>query len=220
MLRNLYNGIYESNRYAFFIFLVVITVLTTYVNQQILITEEHYHAYFQDQLEYNQVSQLLQLQQKWSPMRYVFIPVYFLLKFSLISLWIMAGVILFGYRVSFRPLFHTVMLAEVVWLLPAIFTMIWFGLFKPDFSLGEINDFQFLSLMHFFDAGAMDAWLKFTLKSMNLFVLIYVAVLAIGIGRLISIGFRKSLKFTSMIFLFGYFLWIIFVDFLTINLIP
>ncbi len=218
MFNTFYNEIFESNRYIIFIFLIVITILTNYINQHILITEEHYYQFFQDQLDQEQVSRILQFQNKWSLVRYFFIPVFFLLKFSVVSLWLLTGIIFFGYKISFKRLFHVVMVAEIIWLLPAVFTIFWFSIIKPDFSLQEMNNFQFLSLIHFFDASGMEEWITFTLKSINIYVFIYVVLLAAGIHKLIRINFSKALKFTFLTFFFGYFLWIVIIDFITINL--
>ena len=112
---------------------------------------------------------LLQLKDRWAWVNYAILPIIYLLKFTLITLWLLSGAILFGYKASFKKIFQIVLAAEFVWLVPSFITIIWFGFIDTDYSLLDVQYFKPLSLLNFFEAVEVESWLIFPLQSLNLF---------------------------------------------------
>ncbi|MEQ9403263.1 MAG: hypothetical protein RIM99_06760 [Cyclobacteriaceae bacterium] len=160
---------------------------------------------------------MLNLRERWAWTSYAILPIIYLLKFTFITLWLLSGSILFGYKTSFKQVFQVVLVAEFVWLIPSILTIIWFGLIDTNYTLIDVQYFQPLSLLSFFDGSTLDNWMIFPLKALNLFEIAYMMVLALGMRKLLKRDFNTSLSFTVPVYGAGLVTWIVFITFLSIN---
>ncbi|MFK7951387.1 MAG: hypothetical protein AB8B73_00970 [Ekhidna sp.] len=69
------------------------------------------------------IEQLLDFSKSWAWLNYALLPMIYLLKFTFITIWLLSGSILFGYKTSFKQIFHIVILAEFVWLIPSVLSL-------------------------------------------------------------------------------------------------
>ncbi|RUA28260.1 MAG: hypothetical protein DSY77_16205 [Bacteroidetes bacterium] len=157
-------------------------------------------------------------QKKWAWLNYALLPVIYLLKFSLITFWVLCGTIIAGYKITFKSIFKVVLVTEFVWLLPSFTLIIWFGLIETSYTFNDVQYFAPLSLLNLFNASQLDPWLIFPLKSLNLFEVIYLLVLALGIKKIMKKDYDSALKFTLPVYGSALVVWILFVTFLSINL--
>ncbi|WP_420577030.1 hypothetical protein [Ekhidna sp.] len=201
-----------------YLLLILLASISVYVFQQIVVTDTLLSDHLSQQLSFNRIEQLLEFRDKWSWVNYAILPIIYLLKFTFISLWILSGIILFGYKTSFKKIFQVVLVAEFVWIVPSLLTIIWFGLIDTDYTLVDVQYFQPLSLMNFFDGELVESWLVFPLKALNLFEVAYMLVLAIGIKKVINRDYNTSLGFVVPVYGLGLVTWIVFITFLSINL--
>ncbi|MBR10771.1 MAG: hypothetical protein CMP48_24205 [Rickettsiales bacterium] len=205
------------NKHFSFILFVFGLIFISLVIEKFLINENHYYEYYASQLSLNQIDSLINNQSKWSWVGYLLLPVIYLLKFSMLSIWILVGIIFFSYKTSFKKIFHLVIVSEFVFLIPAFIKVVWFGLIHTDFTLEELSYFTPLSVANLFDLQQLDPWWVYPLQSINLFELIYILVLAFGIRNLIKLDYSEALKFTIPVYGSGLIIWIVFVSFLTLN---
>jgi len=105
----------QSNR-NLFLLLILIVSLTLFISQNYILTNEVISEALQLQLSLDRIQQLLDFRDQWAWVNYVALPIIYLIKFGLVSLWILYGTVLFGYKVSFKDIFHVVLVAEFVWL--------------------------------------------------------------------------------------------------------
>jgi len=206
-----------SNR-DLFLLLILIISLTLFVSQNFIVTNEVISEALQLQLSLDRIQQLLDFRDQWAWINYVALPIIYLIKFGLVSLWILCGTVLFGYKVSFKAIFHVVLVAEFVWLVPSFLSIIWFGFIDTDYSLVDIQYFQPLSLLNFFDGLSLDPWVVFPLRAFNVFEVIYALVLTLGMRKVIKQDWMDSVRFTIPVYGFGFITWIVFITFLTLNL--
>lgn len=207
----------DVNKTALFLLLILMLVFISVLSEIFILHENLYYDYFRDKLNYDQVTELLHLKSKWSFLSYILIPFIYFFKFLVLSLWIMTGIILFGYKTTFTRIVHATILAEFVFLIPSFLGLIWFGFVKTDFSLMDMQYFQPFSLLNLFDPESLDSWMIYPLTSINIFQIIYAFVLAVGIGNAIEKDYKTSLLVTIPIYLSGIFIWVVFVTFLTIS---
>lgn len=202
----------------FFIGLLFLASLIVFLTDQLILSRELLIDSFSQQLSISRIEQLLEFRDKWAWVNYAILPVIYLLKFTFITLWLLSGIILFGYKTSFKKIFQVVLVAEFVWIVPSLLTIIWFGLIDTDYTLIDVQYFQPLSLLNFFDGELVDSWLVFPLKALNLFEVAYMLVLAIGIKKVINCDYNTSLGFVVPVYGLGLVTWIVFITFLSINL--
>lgn len=204
-------------KYTFF-FLIILSSLVVFVSHDFIISDDILAQHLAKQLSIERIQQLLNFRDHWVWVNYAILPIIYLLKFTFISLWLLSGIILFGYKTSFKKIFQVVLVAEFVWIIPSLLTIIWFGLIDTDYTLLDVQYFQPLSLMNFFDGELVESWLVFPLKALNLFEVAYMLVLAIGIKKVINRDYNTSLGFVVPVYGLGLVTWIVFITFLSINL--
>ena len=208
---------YRHKKTWVFTLLILSFSLLIFISENILLTEDHYYEFYGNQLSLERIESMIKLREKWSWMAYPLLPIIYLLKFSILSTWILIGVIFFGYRASFKQIFQMVIVSEFVFLIPSFIKVIWFGLIDMDYTLTDLSYFTPLSLANFFDLPSIDPWWVYPLQSINVFEGIYVVVLAVGIKQVLKRNYRESLKFTLPVYGSGLLTWIIFITFLTLN---
>lgn len=209
----------KNNSKLLLVLLVLSSTLITILLETFILTEDLYYDFYSAQLSYERIREFLDFQEKWHWVAYALIPVFYTLKFFLLSMWILCGAILLKWKLNFRQIFKVVLIAEFVWLIPSVLLLCWFGFINTDYSLADIQNFQPLSLLSVFDASNVEPWLIFPLKSLNLFEVGYVLVLALALKKLTQEDYRSSLRFTIPVYTTGLITWVVFITFLTLNLI-
>jgi len=168
---------------------------------------------------YERIIELIITSDEWAWLNYVLLPIIYLLKFSILALWLLCGAIIFDLKNSFSDFFKVVLVAEFVWLVPSLILIIWYGLVDTNYTYTEIQYFAPFSLLSIFEEPQhLDAWLVYPLKALNLFELAYIIVLAIGIKKITNKDFNDSLGFTLPVYGSSLIVWILFITFLSINL--
>ena len=205
-------------RYYYFILLIILSTGLLYFIESLILTDNIYIEHFYQQTSFVRIEKILSLKSKWSWISYVSIPAIYLIKFTLVSLWILSATILFGYKNTFKEIFGVVIVAEFIWLIPSFITLIWFGFIDTDYSLVDVQYFKPLSLLNFFEASEVENWLIFPLQSLNLFELVYVLVLAIGIKKMLKKDYNTALNFTIPVYGSAVFVWVVFYSLISLNL--
>lgn len=206
------------NKTYLFLILVIVSAGATYLSKNYIVTDNVLIEHYGQQLSMFRIKQLLNFRDEWAWLSYAIMPVIYLLKFTFLTLWFLCGIILFSYKTSFKKIFQVVLMAEFVWIVPSILTIIWFGLIDTNYNLVDVQYFQPWSLMSFFDVENIESWLIFPLKSLNLFEIVYMLVLAFGIKKVIDRDYTTSLSFVVPVYGLGLVTWIVFFTFLSINL--
>ncbi|HET8858612.1 hypothetical protein [Marivirga sp.] len=94
-----------------------------------------------DQIAYENIVRIIDEQRKWNWLKYLLFPLLSLLKFTLISFWILSASIFLNFKISFKSIFRVVLISEFVWFIPSFLLLVWFGLFHTSYSLIEVQYF-------------------------------------------------------------------------------
>ncbi|MCX8492307.1 MAG: hypothetical protein ORN54_14710 [Cyclobacteriaceae bacterium] len=207
----------ELNKTYLFLSFILLLILISLLSDLFILHENLYYDYFKDQLSYDEITKVLQLKNEWALLNYLIIPIIYLFKFFVLSMWILTGIILVGYKVSFRKVFHACILAEFVLLIPSVIGLFWFGFVKIDYTLVEVQQFHPFSLLSLFDSHELASWMTYPLQSFSLFQLVYVFVLSYGLQGAINQNYRVSLAVVFPVYISGILIWLTFITFLTIN---
>ena len=209
---------YSIKEVPFFFILLAGSISLLIASREFIVTNEVLEDHLIQQHSVDQIQKLLDSQDKFAWIRYALLPLFYLVKLTLISLWIICGFILFGYNNSFKKVFRVVLIAEFVWLIPPFITLTWFGLVDINYTLIDVQYFKPLSLLNFFEASEVENWLIFPLQSLNLFELVYVLVLAIGIKKMLKKDYNTALNFTIPVYGSAVFVWVVFYSLISVNL--
>lgn len=210
----------KVNKYGVYsIVLIFTSVLINYVISKKVLSEVVIIEHLYPQMDYDRILGMIDLKKKWEWINYLVIPFVYLLKFTVVSLWIICGSILYNKNINFKSVFRIVILAEFVWLIPPVILILWFGIFETNYSYTDIQYFAPLSLLSLFEPASVESWLVYPLKSFNLFEVFYVLILGVGIKKITSKNYMSSLSFIAPVYSSALIVWVIFVTFLTINVI-
>jgi hypothetical protein len=180
-----------------------------------------------DQLIYNslaeslttkQIATVLELQDKWKWVSYVFVPVYIFLKTMLIASVLYVGVFFFCKKeITFRTLWDTIIKAEFIFLLVPAFKMLWFYFFQTNYTLSDFQSFFPLSALNIIGNQGVDAWFLYPLQTLNLFEMAYIIYLGYQLGKVAQTNTDDGLKIVGYSYIPTMVIWVAVVMFLTLN---
>ena len=153
----------------FFFTIIIILLAITYLSNQLLISETLYYITFAEQLTAEKIDGLIEQTRKWAWLGYVFIPIIYLLKFSLISLVLLTGFFFIDKKVSFSLLFKAVMLAEIPFLLVPLIKLFWFLFIQTQYNFNDLQYFYPLSALQLFEIKTLAIWQIYPLQLLNVF---------------------------------------------------
>jgi hypothetical protein len=197
------SSFFATDKRVTFLLLCVATVLVLYIKKSFVENETAAFEFLEDRPE-GGILQMITAVQFFS------IPLVYLWKFTVIGFVIWVGCFLYGYRVTFSQCFGIVIVSEYIFLLPECLKILYFLFIRTDPNLYDIKAYYPFSLMNFFDYYTIDKRYVYPLKALNIFEVIYWALLVSGI----HFYARKSKKVAWFIVLSTYglifFLWLVF----------
>ncbi len=208
----------KINKSFLFAYLCLAGMLIAYISSSTLITEELYINQFGEQLTYEQIRSLIDMQYKYQWFTYPVIPLIYLLKLFVITLILLAGTIFYNIRVGFKKLFQIVLIAEFIFLIPSFMKLVWFLFVKTDYELFDIQTFFPLSVINLINAVDIPQWLLYPLQQLNVFELLYWITLAYGLSVATGEKKRKMLGLVASSYGAGLFVWMLFITFISVNL--
>jgi hypothetical protein len=119
----------------------VLLIIFTWFAKTEIVTEREIVNFYSTQFSYEQIEQMLLSQKKWEWAGYLAIPFVYLLKVSLVTLCIYVGILLLNIKsLSWSKVFGAVVVADMIFLIPAIIKMAWFT-FQADYTLEDVQYF-------------------------------------------------------------------------------
>jgi len=200
-------GIFEEftaiDKRLFFVFLCLITFLLLYLKKSFI---ESQIAAFEILEQRGQMG----FYHFINALQYFSIPIVYLYKFTVIAFILWVGCFMFGYKVFYSKLWQLVMFAECIFFGAELLKIGWFVFIETDPEIWDVKAFYPLSLINLFDYREVpDAW-HYPLKAINIFEVLYWAILVYGIQYLSRKRFDISLYIVLSSYVLWFFLWLIF----------
>jgi hypothetical protein len=171
-----------------------------------------------DQLTRTQIATMFEFQDQWHWLSWVFVPVFLVVKTSIIASVLYIGVFFFSKKqLSFGQLFGHVVTAELVFLLVPIFKMGWFYFFDTQYKLEDIQNFFPLSAINIIGYQGLEAWFIYPFQTLNLFEVAYWLLLAYFLGKATETNMDKGLKIVACSYGPALLLWVVVIMFFTLN---
>lgn len=217
--------------YRLLLALLLISILNgfSFLSNQLLLSETLFYNTFAEQLSYEQVEGLINQNKQWEWLGYVILSILTLTKLTLVVSCLSIGLFFFTNKFYFKASFGVVLVAEFVFLIPALLKIVWFSIFQTDYSLQDLQYFYPLSALNFFDYTSVQPWLIYPLQLLNVFELLYWLLLAEGLSKLnlfiknelqYQISYSQSFGIVAASYGTGLLLWVAIVMFITISFTP
>jgi len=197
-------------------FLLLLNFVLIYITGHFLLTEQFFERNSNPLAgtpeEALQVYKSLQL---WI---YPIVALYTLLKIFAVSLILFTALYLKDAEVSFRTICKVVVLAEFIFIVPAVIKVATFPILFPGGSLSDWQQYFILSAGSLFKYSAAD-W-SYALQTLNLFEVAYWFILAFGIQKITGFDFDRSLQLVLISYLPALFIWVATVTFFMLMIFP
>ncbi|MCH7785829.1 MAG: hypothetical protein IIB06_10515 [Bacteroidetes bacterium] len=193
--------------------MAVLAGVTSYV----LNSDELYFQFYGEQLSYERIVELIEIQNKWLWLGYLLLPIIYFIKFFLISCVLLMGIFILGLEVRFQDVFKITVFSEFIFFIPMLMKLVWFGFIERDYSLQELIDYAPLSLDNILDVTETSPWLSPLLKSISVFELAYWMLLGYGLYQVLEKPFKQTMGLVAASYGSAWIVWQVFVIFLMIN---
>lgn len=216
-MNNLLLDVENSNSWVLFFFVIMVLAGVSYLFNFLIVNDELYYSYLENQLSYERIEEMLYSKEKWSLISYSLIPLFFFLKFGMITIILLTGLFMFNFKIEIKRIFKIVIISELVFLVPLLIKMFWFSFIQTDYTLEDIQFFSPLSLLSFFNADEVEIWWVYSLKTLNVFEAIYWLVLTFFLIKITKETFDRMLGLVLSSYGVSLVIWVVFITFLTVS---
>lgn len=142
---------------------------------------------------------------------YPFLILFLSVKYMVIAFVLLMGTDYLGYKVKFYDMVTVVLVAELVFIAPALIRLRHF-LNSGPFSINDLKNYSGISLDAFFYDGHAGVW-QYPLQAINIWEVGYWYLLAYGIKRLLGISLEKSMNIIMCSYIPALCFWLVVVAF-------
>jgi hypothetical protein len=216
---NLLVRYFSLTRLQLFVTIVLANLIIIWLSKSVLINEIVFYNTFSEQLTWDRSIKLFDDMRRFTWISYAFTPVILLIKFSLVSLVLYAGIVFCNIqdKVSLGTVFKIVIASEIVFVLASLLKFLWFYFFAGNYDLNDLGFFYPLSLINFFKTYEVNKLWIFPLQTVNIFQVIYIISISFGLNRVCKVENTDSDKIVLLSYLPALVLWVTLIMFLTID---
>ncbi|ELR70973.1 hypothetical protein C900_03256 [Fulvivirga imtechensis AK7] len=207
----------DSSGWLVFTLVSCIYLFSTYIVNEFVLTESLYYNSLAEQLTYERINEMLESTSQWRLVQYAIIPITILVKVFVVTLCLNAGLLLTTYQVSFKDIFSIVLKAELIFAFASILNVVIFLLFFKANTFEDLYHLNSLSILSLLTISDIEPWLVYPLSIINIYELLYIAFLAIGLMIYINSDFKNSCKVVATSYGSALVFWLLFVVFIQIN---
>jgi hypothetical protein len=208
------------NCIAIFAMICIMAFALMAVSNWILLSDDVYYNTFGEQLPFEKIDELIDVNKKWNWLIYVILPVVYSVKFFLVAGCLFIGILLGSFDVSFKTVYKVVMVAEFIFLIPPIIKVYWFGFFNTNYSLIDLQYFFPLSMLSLFEISEISSWLLYPLQTLSVFEIAYWLVLAYGLHLITKEKYGGMLGLVASSYGVGLLVWVVFIVFISVSIAP
>ncbi len=193
----------DTDTMAYFLALCIITFLVLFAKKGLVENETVAFQILQEEGRFGIFRVLNTLQ-------FLAIPVIYAFKVTVIAFVLWVGAFMFGYRITYKQMWHIALVAETVFLLPEFVKIMWFILIDHEPDIIEITSFYPLSLMNLADPETLAARFQYPLKALNLFEALYWLVLVEAVHLTANKKWPVALAIVCTTYVPGFLFWLFY----------
>ncbi len=190
-----------------------------YLQTQVL-TDQVYSYSLSTQVNPDKLSAFLQGQHRMVLLSYLLVPFTLLLKMTLVSICLLAGLLLTYQKLAYRTLLRIVLFAESAFVAGTLLRLLLLTFSHQLESLGQYLSFAPLSLYSLFKPSVVPNWLTYPLQTLDIFQAGYILLLAAGLRHYTGQPFRKMIWLVLGSYGLGLFCCMIGFAFISISFNP
>lgn len=180
------------NVYVVLAFLVVSEILFTFIVSKYALNDQVLYNSFGDELSIEEIKRFTSTTKANSTMSLLSSGAKVLVEVVIINVFIMIGVVLMRFAVSFKQAFNVVVKSYIIFTLSRLLLALIYSTTKVE-NYDDLDYIPRLSLYPFFNAATLPDWAIFPLQTINLLQLGFIALLALGLNIVKRHGYGKWL---------------------------
>ena len=148
-----------------------------------------------------------------SALQFFSVPIIYGYKLTLIAFVLWVGAFMFGYKITYSEMWKVAAAAEIFFLVPEFFKIVYFIMVDFQPTIHDIKAFYPLSMMSLFDYNSVPIQWHYPLKALNLFEVGYWFILVEGIHVTAKKkrSYATAIVFASYVLFF--FIWLVYYGF-------
>jgi hypothetical protein len=180
------------NVYVVLAFLVVSEIIFTFIVSKYALNDQVLYNSFGDELSIEEIKRFTSTTRANSTVSLLSSGAKVLVEVVIINVFIMIGVVLMRFAVSFKQAFNVVVKSYVIFSLSRLLLALIYSTTKVE-NYDDLDYIPRLSLYPFFNAATLPDWAIFPLQTINLLQLGFIALLALGLNIAKKHGYGKWL---------------------------
>lgn len=193
----------DTDTIAYYLALCIATFLILFAKKSLVENETVAFQILQEEGRFG-VFQIL------NSLQFLSIPIIYAYKVTVIAFVLWTGAFMFGYKITYKQMWHIALVAETVFLFPEFIKIMWFILIDREPDIQEIISFYPLSLMNLFDQASVADNLQYPLKALNLFEILYWFVLIEAIHVTIKKKWAYAAAIVFTTYVPGFLFWLFY----------
>ncbi|MDF1696756.1 MAG: hypothetical protein P1U56_13025 [Saprospiraceae bacterium] len=197
--------------------IIVLIVLTWAINS-LVITESVLTESLGEQLSSYQIKDIIDGAHKFIWIDYLLSVFGYIIKILCVSSLFYAMLHLSDIKVKFKPILNSVVFAYTIFLIPLIIRVIVFATTSDTYSLDEIHNYSFGSLMSLFDINDFEPWARVGFRSINIWEVLFVIYISFQFKEYYDGSVKVAAENVVIVYLTALLLWTSFLVFLSVTL--
>lgn len=214
------NSLYSTNPWLVFGgFSFIYLFFNWYLQTQVL-TDQVYAYTLNGQVNPDKLAAFLEGQHRMVFLSYIMVPITLLVKMTLVTICLLAGLLLTSQKLPVRKIFRIVLFAESAFAAGTLFRLLLLAFSHNVESLGQYMSFAPLSLYSLFNVSSVPNWMTYPLQTLDVFQVGYMLLLAAGLRYYMGQSFKKTFGLVLGSYGLGLFVCMIGFAFISISFNP
>lgn len=193
-------------------------IFLTFFSENWIYTKDFFYRNLSAQIPSSYIEDFLESRERFWWFTYLMQVVVVSFKMLFTSLCIFIGVILSDIDFSFRDLFRSVIVAEIVFVVAHFFTLFNLYLNRVELMFNTMTNYFPLSILSFWGTENVIPWLHYPLQTLNLFEVFYILFISWLLSKQWKPNLIESLNIVLPSYGTGLLLWLVLVTFLTLQI--
>ncbi len=190
------------DKLIFFVFLVLLYLIIRFlINDTILKSIPGYEELSDGTFTYFHI---------FNTLNYVWTPFAILWKITVATFIIWVGSFALGYKVPFQKLWQFILVAEIVFIFPELFKLLYFITPANQVTPEDIQNFYPLSLLSLINVDGIHPKYYYPLRALNLFEMLYWILLILGFHTLTKRSIREATLVVFSSYVVCFMAWLLF----------
>lgn len=201
--RKVFSNLLDTQTIAYYLALCIITLLVLFTKKGLVENQTIAFQILQEEGRFGPF-------QIFNTLQFLGIPLIYAYKVTIIAFILWTGAFMFGYRITYKQMWHIALVSETVFLLPEFVKIMWFIMVDHQPEIPEILAFYPLSIMNLVDYESLGQNLHYPFKALNLFEILYwfVLVEAVHLTAKKKWNYAFAIVFTT--YVPAFLIWLVY----------